>query len=434
MPKDKKRKLPGDAGYLTPTQLRNSRKRRAKQSTENVVGADPSQRYIRNPTKAPIIQKAIHFFKDANMNFPIVFGPTKGWRTVAKLAVRTVHNQLTLGLFEPNSHALVPVVDCPAHHPSINQAMVQIQTVARSCNAVQAFNESTGQGDLKYVCINVDRQTANVQVTLVWSHDPAKLQQQDLIQRLIHTLGDSLHSLWTHVNASGKHDNAIYSHIGEWRREHGPEHIVEYFNHELLPRVPLHFSPHVFRQANGAAFATIVAQIRARLLQKRKQRMQSSSKQQQPVHSVELYGGVGTIGLHVADLCDTFVSSDENPHNQNCFQASVETMKSTKSIITYESKNAERMVAAEALKDADWVIVDPPRKGLDTSVVQALCDESCPTVLVYVSCGFDAFTRDYKSLISDGKWTIAHAEGHVLFPGSDAIETLAFFDRKRRST
>ena len=48
-------------------------------------------------------------------------------------------------------------------------------------------------------------------------------------------------------------------------------------------------------------------------------------------------------------------------------------------------------------------------------------------LVVYVSCGFQAFQRDCDALIKSGKWKVQFAEGYILFPGSDAIETLAFF-------
>ena len=83
----------------------------------------------------------------------------------------------------------------------------------------------------------------------------------------------------------------------------------------------------------------------------------------------------------------------------------------------------------ERLAKADVIIVDPPRKGLDGEVVNALNAHGTTShkVLVYVSCGFDAFQRDYKALVGSGRWNLEIAEGHVLFPGSDAIETLAIF-------
>ena len=48
-------------------------------------------------------------------------------------------------------------------------------------------------------------------------------------------------------------------------------------------------------------------------------------------------------------------------------------------------------------------------------------------LVVYVSCGFQAFQRDCDALIKSGRWKVEFAEGYLLFPGSDAIETLAFF-------
>ena len=74
---------------------------------------------------------------------------------------------------------------------------------------------------------------------------------------------------------------------------------------------------------------------------------------------------------------------------------------------TYRPLSATAMVDAGALNDADIVIVDPPRKGLDAQVVQALLllrrggpGGSGPSLLVYVSCGFDAFARDCSLLSS----------------------------------
>jgi 23S rRNA (uracil1939-C5)-methyltransferase len=159
---------------------------------------------------------------------------------------------------------------------------------------------------------------------------------------------------------------------------------------------------------------------------------------------LELYGGVGTISLHLVDLFDYVISSDENPYNQNCFETSVSQIKvggkllstSKRDRIVYHSQSATDMVQATPegdyfLEKADVVIVDPPRKGLDQKVIDALKNSS-PTkgngkILVYVSCGFDAFRRDYQGLVDSGRWILEYAEGHVLFPGSDAIETLAFF-------
>ena len=48
--------------------------------------------------------------------------------------------------------------------------------------------------------------------------------------------------------------------------------------------------------------------------------------------------------------------------------------------------------------------------------------------LIYVSCGFEALERDTKELLASGKWKIKSADGYVIFPGSNHIETVAVFD------
>jgi len=48
--------------------------------------------------------------------------------------------------------------------------------------------------------------------------------------------------------------------------------------------------------------------------------------------------------------------------------------------------------------------------------------------IIYVSCGFKALETDTAVLLQGG-WKLVHAEGHVFFPGSDHLESLAIFDR-----
>jgi 23S rRNA (uracil1939-C5)-methyltransferase len=51
-----------------------------------------------------------------------------------------------------------------------------------------------------------------------------------------------------------------------------------------------------------------------------------------------------------------------------------------------------------------------------------------PRRLVYLSCGYAALERDAAALVAGG-WRVASAVAFVFFPGTDALETLAVFDR-----
>jgi tRNA/tmRNA/rRNA uracil-C5-methylase (TrmA/RlmC/RlmD family) len=47
---------------------------------------------------------------------------------------------------------------------------------------------------------------------------------------------------------------------------------------------------------------------------------------------------------------------------------------------------------------------------------------------VYLSCGYAALERDATALVAAG-WRLASARAFVFFPGTDALETLAVFER-----
>ncbi|CAJ1946635.1 unnamed protein product [Sphenostylis stenocarpa] len=127
------------------------------------------------------------------------------------------------------------------------------------------------------------------------------------------------------------------------------------------------------------------------------------------------------------------------------------------------------------LVGSDVVVIDPPRKGLDASLIDALKNissverkalsssestnssqeekrpwvlrakeasvqignrpspanipQSVPQTLVYISCGWESFKEDCKSLLSSKAWYLEKAHGFNFFPGTQSIEVLAVFKR-----
>lgn len=335
---------------------------------------------------------------------------------------------------------------------------------------------------LRYVLLAQERRTQTVQVCFVWnSADFEGLTKNGgALCRLLksfphHFPRKKLHSVWLHSNTLSKHNNAIVDFEGRWQclssgprkeKDGGFELRVEGAPSEqpegtgtgahhgcreqLFPgkkhSPTLYFPPSVFRQANIKEFAKIVNSIRNFV--KPKDRV------------LEMYGGVGTIGLNLFSVGDSkgsssddqhtgggiasLVCSDANPHNRACFEKSADELREMfdgpQERVEYVPLPATRMVSH--LRNKDLVIVDPPRKGLEESVLNALvgcCSPGgdggagssgdAPRRLVYVSCGFKAFQRDCKALMAGG-WRLKRAEGFLLFPGADHLETLAFFERE----
>ena len=404
----------------------------ASPQTKGKVGRldDPSTEFIRNPAAAPVVQSSRSFFKSfKRLDYKVHVGRVAGWRTQAKLCVRrTASSPVVIGLFRPGSHSIVPCMESRAHHPSINAMAHVVLTACRLCG-VDGYSEDRDSGLLRYLVMSVESGTGRVQVSLIWNESAVSESLRE-VARVIHSIACAvddkarLHSVWANLHKTSRHDNAITGREeGSWVFLEGsrssPEEVIA-TNMTAAPHPTLFFPHTVFRQANIEGFARIVREIRRWVPRKGV--------------CVELYAGVGTIGLNLIDLVEKIHCSDENPHNKRCFEDSLALLPlELRGKASYSTMSAVAVVQRFGLSECDYVIVDPPRKGLDDEVVTALISgfsSDAPLQrLIYVSCGFKAFQRDCTALLTSGCWTLIHAEGHVLFPGADHVETLAIFDR-----
>ncbi len=78
--------------------------------------------------------------------------------------------------------------------------------------------------------------------------------------------------------------------------------------------------------------------------------------------------------------------------------------------------------------EADVVIVDPPRKGLDPELLAALAERP-PGRLVHVACGLDAFLAEARTLLAGGRVALGELLAFDLFPWTEHVETVAVFER-----
>jgi len=352
----------------------------------------------------PILAMARQYFNSFGVDYNVV-RPTsvQHWRTQAKLVAH--HSKwspnMELGLYQRQSHTVVSIPDCTVHHPSINQAVELLCQYSLP--------------SLRYVQLSVERSTGRVCLTLIVHAETLKDAQPSLGRLLKQLTHDVWHSVWVHCNP---HDgNAIFCRDGGWHRVRGPE-----FVRETILDTTFHFTPHTFRQGNLDGFAAIAQAVTDRI--------------PQGSRVCELYAGVGVLGLaaYTVKSLEWLRCSDENPYNERCFVRSVALLDDDdNNKPTYLVASAAKALDQGQAMDAQVLVVDPPRKGLDEDVLDALCLPSHPLVasvetLIYVSCGLDALMRETERLV--GQWKLESVTGYLLFPGSNHVETLAIFTRK----
>jgi 23S rRNA (uracil1939-C5)-methyltransferase len=153
---------------------------------------------------------------------------------------------------------------------------------------------------------------------------------------------------------------------------------------------------------------------------------------------VDLYAGVGTIGLSVAaDKNLTLVET--NPAAFSELEQNVQTVitgtptpslrvpAKQSSVAKITPIMAKTENSLNFIKPDSTIIVDPPRAGLDDSVVAKLYKVSPPTI-IYLSCNPTTQARDIAKLLP--KYQILHHRAFNFFPRTPHIENLVVLQRK----
>lgn len=151
--------------------------------------------------------------------------------------------------------------------------------------------------------------------------------------------------------------------------------------------------------------------------------LQAITKAVKPgAHVLDLYGGVGTIGLSVAATAASVLGIEISPVATRLAEVNARA----NDIANYQAMTSpsERLDAA-LFNGIDTVIVDPPRAGLHRRVVDRLL-EVRPERVIYLSCNPITQARDLDRLTE--AYTPGIVTGFDFYPGTLHLESLVILD------
>ncbi|MCL4684833.1 hypothetical protein KJ059_08785 [Myxococcota bacterium] len=336
-------------------------------------------------------------------------GASFGFRMRARLMVRGRAASPKIGIFQAGSHRIVDLPHCRIHHPRINEVAAAARAAIRA-TGTRPYADARHAGVLRAIQVVVERGSGRAQVVLVANADePTSLAS--LAAALAERLGPALHSLWW--NGQPQRTNALLGpHWHRWQPQAGAEAAGAV--RESIGGVDVFFPPGAFGQSHLDLADRIVEQIHAWV----------------PDGSTvtELYAGCGSIGLGLLGRCAGIRFVESAPDAVRGLALGLAARPpAERARAEVQATPAER--ATDALRGAELVIVDPPRKGLDPRVVAALC-AAPPARLVYLSCDLDSFARDTHRLVAGGRLQLAELVAFDLFPNTHHVETLARFERR----
>lgn len=137
--------------------------------------------------------------------------------------------------------------------------------------------------------------------------------------------------------------------------------------------------------------------------------------------AVDLYSGVGTIGLTIGGAGVTLVEADENAVREMNRNISHSNIQAT-------AVHAPTEKALEYIVSGKTIIVDPPRAGLHADVIDRLL-ETKPSRIIYLSCNPVTQARDVAML--GETYGVRHHQGYNFFPRTPHIEHLVVLELKK---
>jgi 23S rRNA (uracil1939-C5)-methyltransferase len=292
--------------------------------------------------------------------------------------------QLDLAFFRRGSHGKIPVVSTKLANPAINKAAFAIRDLL--------IQRHIGGYDLKTLLIRCDAQGNTI--AQLYVKDP---DFKEIPPNQIETLGvKGFEIIYSNPKSPA---SVITARLQKW----GLSNLTD-----TLLDVPFGYATEGFFQINLPVYTQALKDMKEWV---------SVDKS-----VVDLYSGVGTIGLTIGGNDVTLVELNES---------AVEEMK--QNIAALKRKDTAKAVLAPTEKALEYitpdnlVIVDPPRAGLHTDVIDRLLDQK-PERIIYLSCNPVTQARDVMLLAEI--YGIKSHKGYNFFPRTPHIEHLIILDKK----
>lgn len=339
-----------------------------------------------------------------NLEVLPVLGMREPWRyrNKAQYPLAPVGGRLAMGFFARGTHEIVEAEDCLIQDPlNVEVALLARRLLAEA--GVPAYDETTGRGVIRHVVVRSSRARRTAMVVLV-TNGP-ELPQRDTI-----VAGLAAHPQVVSVaqNVNPRRTNVIFGE--ETRILWGEPHLEEEIGH-----VRFLISPRSFFQVNSEQVGVLYEQVR----------LDAGLSGREQV--LDAYCGVGTIALYLAAQAAHVVGIESVPEavedaRRNAGHNRIENA----AFIVGRVEEALPGLIEQGLR-FDVAVLDPPRKGCEPPVLEALAAAGVPRI-VYVSCHPESLARDLARLAALG-YRIEQVQPVDMFPMTTHVECVARLSR-----
>lgn len=322
-----------------------------------------------------------------------------GYRNKGAYPVAQTDGAPACGFFAPRSHDLVPLPEggCAIQGEDSAKATQAVLSWMRE-NSVPAYDEQTGRGLVRHI---MTRSTTSGELMVVVVVTRADIPKASRLIELLRAAVPGLCSVCLSVNS--RRTNVI---LGTDIRVLWGKAAME----DTLCGLRFSVSPLSFFQVNP----------------RQTERLYGLALEYAGLTGaetvVDAYCGAGTISLLLAQKAKKVIGIEIVPEAiQNANENAARNGIANAEFHVGATEELLPKLVANGLRP-DVIVLDPPRKGCDPAVLQAII-AAAPKRVVYVSCGAPTLARDAR-LLAEGGYAAEKVQCVDMFCWTGVVETM----------
>ncbi|MFY3790618.1 23S rRNA (uracil(1939)-C(5))-methyltransferase RlmD [Ureibacillus sp. MALMAid1270] len=307
------------------------------------------------------------------------------------------------GFYKSKSHEIVDMERCLIQVEEADAIMATLKKELSEIG-IQPYNEESHQGMLRHVVVRKGRATGEIMVVLVTNKH--KFPQKEAAIEVVRKLVPNVTSIVQNVNIEKTNvilGNETYTLWGKDTIE------------DTIGGVRFEISARSFYQVNPVQTEVLYKQALD----------YAQLKGDETV--IDAYCGIGTISLFLAEKAKLVMGVE-------IVEQAIEDAKRNAELNGFTNTYFEAGPAEEVIprwyadgKEADVLVVDPPRKGCDEALLNTIIEHK-PKRVVYVSCNPATLARDLR-ILEDGGYKTVEIQPVDMFPQTTHVECVVLLSR-----
>lgn len=326
------------------------------------------------------------------------------YRNKVQLPIGEKNGEVVIGFYAQRSHDIIDIDTCYIQD-EVADKIAKITKEWIKKYKISTYNEETNKGLLRHVMVRKGFKTKDIMVVLV-----SKDKNVPYLEYFIEMIKSEIEDIKSIVlNINPKQTNVIL----------GEECVVLYGDGNIkdyIGNFRFNISPLSFFQVNPVQTEVLYNKA-----------LEYANLTGEEI-VFDAYCGTGTISLFLAQKAKKVYGVEIVPQAiENAKENAKENSVDNVEFIVGESETVIPKLIEDGI-NADVIVVDPPRKGCEKSLLESLA-KSNPKRIVYVSCDPATLARDL-AILNELGYKTKEVQPVDMFPQTSHVECVALIEKK----